>query len=79
MPETWNLAHRDNLLWQLAHELKKHTTVGLTYLKVTFFVDDIEIIQIYGAHVALDWIVNDIYFNEEANWSQANRLTVETY
>jgi hypothetical protein len=77
----WDLVHREDLLWQLAQEIKRlederaHTE--LCHLKVRFFKDDEEITRIYSIAIALDWIVNDIYYNEKANWSEANKLTVE--
>lgn len=77
------LLHRDSLLSQLAGELKTREKANfvtrLAYLKVTLYVDEVKLYEFLGAQEALYELVEGLYWNEEANWSEANRLTVEPY
>lgn len=83
----WNLVHRESLLQQLADALKQHenrkpgaSAPRVTDLKVTIFVGKRKKVEIFGLALALDYLVNDIYWDDEnGDWSHADRLTVETY
>jgi len=75
----YKIKHREELLWQLSTKLQKYEDCSMACLKVSFFEYDEHICDILGFIAALDYIVNDIYRNEEANWENATRLEINTY
>lgn len=81
--KTWKLKNRESLLQNLADGLRELEASDhpprLSNLKFTLFKGDEELTYVYSVSVILDWIVNDITWNEESDWSEADRLTVKTY
>lgn len=78
-----NLKHADALLADIARDLKalEHRNNGRTpvgVIEVAFCSDDGKEIVTMGLGAALDALANDIYWNEEANWSDAQRALVRT-
>jgi hypothetical protein len=71
------------LLQNIAAGLNKHNQTNLGCLEVVFFENnpltdlDEEIVKT-GVQTALDWIANDIYWNEEADWSNATHAEVRS-
>jgi len=82
------LVNRDSLLSQLANELKKleqesikkgFKPAPLCNLKVTLLKRDEVLYEFLGAAEALHQLVEGLHWNEEADWSEADRLIVKTY
>jgi len=85
---TNSLLHRDSLLSQFASELKfleksalerRRPPAPLINLKVTLFHDKVELYEFLGATEALHQLVEGLWWSEEADWSEANRLTINPY
>ena len=85
---TNSLLHRDSLLSQFASELKfleksalerRRPPAPLVNLKVTLFHDEVKLYEFLGATEALYQLAEGFYWNDEANWSEANRLTINPY
>jgi len=83
----WNLKHREDLLIALADELKRREQVmesdpggpgrrclDLCYLKVRFLDAAGEMLLDVYYVTALLYVVNDTYWNENGDWSDACRL-----
>jgi hypothetical protein len=86
----FSIVNRDSLLSDLARklmELSEYKPMSkrtgpeprLGNLKVSFYSGDELLYEILGAGIALHYLVEDIYYNEEADWSKADRLTVDGY
>lgn len=77
-----NLKHRDKLLSDLADEIKKmengakRTDIGV--LDVQLQDKKGKVLQSGSLGWALDVIANDLYFDEEADWSEAYSVRVGT-
>lgn len=83
-----SLLHKDSLLSQLAGELKflenqalkkRCLPAPLYNLKVTLVADEVKLYEFLGAAEAFYQLAEGFWWNEEANWSEANRLTVEMF
>jgi hypothetical protein len=82
---------RDDLLWQFARKLaaleKRYVGVfpvrpcpPMINIKVTFYDENDEVlVELLGATQALGILVDDIYRDEEHDWSKAVRLEMDTY
>jgi len=64
------LLHWRDLLQTLAAELNAHNTRKLSDLEVVFISNDGETLRC-DVQTALDYISQDIYWNEEYDWSDA--------
>lgn len=87
-PGADKLLHRDLLLSELATALKAlqdesirkgYKPAPLCNLKVTLYKGAEELYEILGADEALHELVEGLYWNEEADWSEADHLIVGTY
>jgi hypothetical protein len=89
MAKTWNIVNREPLLSSLANallHLSRCPAQGgpkrepkLSELYVTFYSQDDSILGVFEAVKALHYLVEDIYWDEENNWSLTTRLVVTTY
>jgi len=79
--EIYRIGNRDSLLSDLARGLMdpRWSAKPLVNLKVTLFEGDEEVFEFLGAHMVLHFLVEDIYTDGEADWSQADRLEIDTY
>jgi hypothetical protein len=83
----YSIKNRDKLLSDLAALLCKGKDHGgrllhmfpLVNLKVTLYRGKRKLYEILGAEVALQYLMEDIYWSEDASWADADRLTVEVY
>lgn len=75
-----HIYHRDELLWQLGQGLRSHEGMGydrkLSDIEVRWLKDD-QVVKRTSVAVALDYLVNDIYYDEAADWSGCDALHVE--
>lgn len=78
-----NIKYRDHLLQNLLDGLKDHKKQSVTNLEVVFHgcMVDGEFNKNYPMDfiVALDWLLNDTYYDETSDIRDAHRLTVRTY
>jgi len=71
-----NIKHRDELLQQIAAGVNKHERVRICDLEVTFTYDGTIVLKT-DLQTALDYLANDIYWNESSSWSEANLACVD--
>lgn len=75
----FNLKHRDELLSDLSNGLKAAAVSigGVNMHRLSALImRDADILVKMNFVQALDYVVNDIYWNEECNWSEANQAIV---
>ena len=72
-----NIKRSDELLQNIAAGVNKldHNKVG--DLEVVFYEDGKEVLAT-GLATALDYLAQDIYWNEEGSWANAERAEVRT-
>ena len=75
MTMTYCIENRDSLLSAIAHALVRLKSVKVDLIEVTFFEDEVKLLST-DLTTALQYLGDDIYWNEEGNWSQANRVKV---
>ncbi|MCK5603598.1 hypothetical protein KAR91_17060 [Candidatus Pacearchaeota archaeon] len=71
------IKNKMDLLLNIAHDLNRHNTCSIANLEVVFY-EDKEVVLETGVATALEYLANDIYWNEESNWSNANLAEVRT-
>jgi len=79
-----NIKHREELLQQIAAELNKlrdHRICDLAIIlsdgvEVSAEGDECDDEYAFDLPTFLDYLANDIYWNEEANWANARRAIV---
>ena len=74
----WNLKHREQLLSDLAAKTRTRTE-RLINIRVRLTHKQLVIKEFLGFGAALDALVNDLYWDEEGNWSEADGLLIDTY
>ena len=70
------IKNKDKLLQDIADGLKDQGRHQLANLEVVFYVEEAS--YSFPVAVAIDNIVNDIYWDERGNWSDADRAEVQT-
>lgn len=85
----YDLKHRDKLLADIAEQLSNHVLVraSVAHIRVRLYhvplygglENSPPVKEFLGLHIALDAIINDIYWDEEGNWADANRAALDTY
>lgn len=72
-----NIKNKDKLLQDIADGLKANERYSLSNLEVAFFVGQTAYTLTVGH--AIDFIVNDIYWDERGNWAKADRAEVRIF
>ncbi|KKN03883.1 hypothetical protein LCGC14_1103130 [marine sediment metagenome] len=62
---------KNTLLQNIADGLNKYQSRKIIDLEVQFFVDK-ELVMTRDVPTALNYLVNDIYWDEDNDWSDAN-------
>ena len=62
---------KNTLLQNIADGLNKYQSRKIIDLEVQFFVDN-ELVMTRDVPTALNYLVNDIYWDEDNDWSDAN-------
>lgn len=70
------IKNREKLLQDITDGLKRHAFVKLGCLEVHLYSEDEECLLEAYVHTALDFIINDIYYDENSNWSEATSAKV---
>ena len=70
----WNIVNRETILQNIAAGLNYRLEHKVADLTVTFYCPDGTID--FSVPDALDYLANDIYWNEEANWADATSAKV---
>lgn len=65
------IRHKISLLQNIAAGLNQHERRKVCDLEVSLYQDGKCVLQT-SVPTALDYLANDIYWNEENNWSEAN-------
>lgn len=71
------IKNKNKLLQDIADGLKANERYALSNLEVAFFVGKTAYTLTVGH--AIDFIVNDVYWDERGNWSKADRAEVRVY
>ena len=71
------LKHKAKLLSDIANGLLRNSNSEIDDLEVAFYVGA-KRFEIGAVYVALDYIANDIYWDERGNWSEADVASVYT-
>lgn len=66
-----------DLLQNIAAGLNKHHMTRIANLEVIFYEDDEALLKT-DVQTALDYLANDIWWNEEGEWDSAHRAEVRT-
>jgi len=74
-PDEPTIKNKTDLLLNIAHGLNKHDTCKISDLEVVLLEDGEEVLRA-GVATALDYLANDIYWNEESDWRNANLAEV---
>jgi hypothetical protein len=78
----FNLKHREKLLIDIVSGLKKIEVLArVINVRVRLYCADASepVKEFLGLHEALDVVVHDCYWDENSNWSDADRAEVDTY
>ncbi len=71
-----NIVNQQNLLAQIARQLMAlEDRAKLIHVNVGFYLGEELLLETYLAR-ALDYLANDVYWNEEGNWSLADTAKV---
>lgn len=70
-----NIKNWQSLLQNIAAGLNKFEDVKISYLEVLLYKNK-HLVLCTDLQTALDYIANDIYWNENSNWSDANKAVV---
>jgi hypothetical protein len=73
--ENQKIKHLTDLLQNIAAGVNHHQSHRVYALEVVLFEDDKEVLRTNLATI-LDYLANDIYWNEESDWRNANRAKV---
>lgn len=73
----FHIIHREALLQNIAAGLNQHDGTKIANLEVVLYHDGEEVLRT-DVPTMLDYIANDIYWNEVNDWSHANRAEVRT-
>ena len=71
------IKNKMDLLLNIAHGLNRHNTCRISDLEVVFYENDTIVLET-NVQTALDYLANDIYWNEDSCWSNANLAEVRT-
>jgi hypothetical protein len=74
-----NIKNKEELLQNIADGLRSNDLglVALDCIEVVFYEGDTQV-GTFSLAEALDTLVNDIYYNEEYNWAEADRAEVRS-
>jgi hypothetical protein len=72
----YEIRHREGLLQNIASGLSRFQENKIYNLQVRFLEDGKTVLKA-DVPTALDYLANDIYWNEESDWSNANIAVVE--
>ena len=76
----YNLTNRDKLLSDIAEGMDNlPANCRLVYTCVAFYRGEEKLVTWYGAVAGLAAVVDDLYWDEAANWKDADRAVVSTY
>jgi hypothetical protein len=75
----FNLKNREKLLADLASGLRMVAGSKITGVRVRLLHKGAVIKEYLGFDLALDEVVNDVYWDAEGNWSEADGVAVDTY
>ena len=73
-----NIKNMEILLQNIAAGLNKLKQHKICNLEVVFYKDK-EIVLNTDVQTALDYLANDVYWNAENNWTDANTAKVRTF
>lgn len=73
----WKIKNRETLLQNIAAGLNHRKTSCLVHLEAVFYEDG-EVVMKRDVPTALDYLANDIYWDEDSDWSNADTASVET-
>ena len=73
-----NIKYRDELLDGIATGLKQHEDVRICNLEVILSDGDGNVVLKTSVPDVLNYIANDIYWDEETDWSKARLVEVRT-
>ena len=75
-PNKYEIQNRDELLSDLARSLAPYGDTKLDLLEVTLFCGGEPVLKA-GVRTVLEYLADDIYWNEDSNWSEADSLKTE--
>ena len=73
------LKNRDRLLCDIAAQLGKVERVALVHVRVRLFGGDEMVKEYLGLAVAIAQLAEGLYWDDEGDWRNADRVVVDTY
>jgi hypothetical protein len=71
--------NREQLLADLVHQLDNFENQKLASIRVRFYKGPEMLKEFLGLKPALDALANNLYWDEEGDWSDADRVKADTY
>lgn len=75
-----NIRNKQNLLWDLANELKffvkAHPGIRIDDLVIRLFDEENTNVGEFSLDKGLDFLINDVYTDGESDWSEAESLGI---
>jgi len=71
-----NIMNAGKLLQDISDGINQHHQNSIACLEVIFYEDGEEVLKT-GLPTALNYLANDIYWNEEGNWSLADMAKIK--